>query len=147
MALFEAILWNLAIMIRDALDIFPVFMRVMWRPRLAALLMVRFRAEPRGVAYISTRSYRIKYANPVLIRELGYSQRELASVNFLALVHPDDLERTETKAAQMLRTGEVAVGFTNRYRRKDGTYSLLRWRAMPVGDWWVCECEVLKNVS
>jgi diguanylate cyclase (GGDEF)-like protein/PAS domain S-box-containing protein len=57
---------------------------------------------------------------------LGYSGVELRAQPFVALVHPDDRERTESEAGALF-DGEQTVGFENRYRAKDGSWHWLRW--------------------
>jgi len=61
---------------------------------------------------------------------LGHSIEELLSVPFLTWVHPDDADATTEVFASLL--GEVSarvVGFTNRYRHKDGSWRWLQWNA------------------
>jgi len=43
-------------------------------------------------------------------------------------VHPDDIDRT-MDAYNEQRKGGKAIGFINRYRRKDGQYVTLEWYA------------------
>lgn len=64
---------------------------------------------------------------------LGYSPEEMRSVPFIDLVHPDDRERTEAKAASIFE-GIEAVGFENRYRAKDGSWRWLRWSSILAPD-------------
>jgi PAS domain S-box-containing protein len=63
---------------------------------------------------------------------LGYSLDELQDQKFLDFVHPDDLKST-LEAINSLSNGEDILNFTNRYRRKDGTYIYLEWRSRPQG--------------
>ncbi|MBK1986579.1 PAS domain S-box protein [Sphaerospermopsis aphanizomenoides BCCUSP55] len=63
---------------------------------------------------------------------LGYSLDELQDRKFLDFVHPDDLEST-LEAIKTLSNGEDILNFTNRYRRKDGSYIYLEWRSRPQG--------------
>ena len=64
---------------------------------------------------------------------LGYSVEELEGVEMITLVHPDDVEDTLAQMAEADLRGEVR-SFINRYRRKDGVYRSLEWRAKRVGD-------------
>jgi diguanylate cyclase (GGDEF)-like protein/PAS domain S-box-containing protein len=64
---------------------------------------------------------------------LGYTPEEMRSVPFIDLVHPDDRERTEAKAASIFE-GIEAVGFENRYRAKDGSWRWLRWSSILAPD-------------
>ncbi len=66
-------------------------------------------------------------------RTLGFQRNELLARKFLEFVHPDDQASTLEAVTQLAAQQEV-VGFTNRYRRKDGEYRWLEWRATPVGN-------------
>jgi PAS domain S-box-containing protein len=61
---------------------------------------------------------------------LGYSVNELNGRKFLDFVHPDDLEST-LEAIKSLSEGSEVLNFTNRYRKKDGSYIDLEWRSKP----------------
>lgn len=65
--------------------------------------------------------------------KLGFTIQELYQLNFMDLVHPDDLSSTNT-ALKRLSSKENILNFTNRYRCKDGTYRYLEWRAIPSRD-------------
>ncbi len=65
-------------------------------------------------------------------RALGYALPELQGQRLFDLVHPDDVEATRKTVADLAAGGHV-VGFTNRYRRKDGSYLWLEWRSAPSG--------------
>jgi PAS domain S-box-containing protein len=69
--------------------------------------------------------------NRVWEDELGYSREELLSRPYLEFVHPDDRNRTATEASR-LDGGEHTWMFENRYRRSDGAYIWLSWRATPL---------------
>ncbi len=71
--------------------------------------------------------------NPEWERVLGYPIAELEGHSFLALVHPDDLERTQ-QAISRLETQEEILSFENRYRCKDGSYRWIEWRSRAQGD-------------
>ena len=67
---------------------------------------------------------------------LGYPLSELEGGAMLPLIHPDDLEATRAEMAR-IEGGEFSdevFGFINRYRRKDGEYRKLEWRAKRRGD-------------
>jgi PAS domain S-box-containing protein len=61
---------------------------------------------------------------------LGYDLGELNNQSFMELVHPDDVNATLAAMAN-LRSGSDVLNFTNRYRKKDGSYIDLEWRATP----------------
>lgn len=71
--------------------------------------------------------------NPEWVSVLGYSEDELRASNSIDFVHPDDLENTFVNIKR-LRNHQMVENFQNRYRRKDGTYRWLEWRAIPKGD-------------
>ncbi|SFI96621.1 ATP-binding protein [Caulobacter sp. UNC279MFTsu5.1] len=64
---------------------------------------------------------------------LGYSIDELVGAPLLPLLHPDDVAATKAHMNQANTSGEV-TGFVNRYRRRDGEYRQLEWRARRSGD-------------
>jgi PAS domain S-box-containing protein len=68
--------------------------------------------------------------NPAWERTLGFSIAELTSKPFIEFVHPDDRERTLAQNA-LVRGGERAVAFENRYLCADGSFRWLRWNAAP----------------
>jgi PAS domain S-box-containing protein len=71
-----------------------------------------------------------KRTNPAFERVLGWSEEELLEHPFFALVHPDDIERTEREVAR-LAEGIPTISFENRFRCKDGSYTWLRWTSYP----------------
>lgn len=68
--------------------------------------------------------------NPAWTAMLGWSEDELLATNFLALIHPDDVERTIAELAK-LEQGARTFRFENRFRSKDGSYRLISWTAVP----------------
>jgi PAS domain S-box-containing protein len=62
-------------------------------------------------------------------RTLGFTQEELKSQRMFEFVHPDDRERT-LEQNRIVRSGGKALGFENRYVRKDGSYRWFRWNAI-----------------
>jgi PAS domain S-box-containing protein/putative nucleotidyltransferase with HDIG domain len=67
--------------------------------------------------------------NPAWEGLLGYSEKELLSLPYLALVHPEDRDRTRREAACLLGGEECTAIFENRYRARDGSYRWLSWTA------------------
>lgn len=71
--------------------------------------------------------------NPAFVRILGWSPEQLATMPFLDLVHPGDVERTQAEFDKLL-SGQPTLRFENRYRRVDGDYRWLAWAAAPLPD-------------
>lgn len=61
---------------------------------------------------------------------LGWTKEELSAEPFVSFVHPDDVELTNTEAAKIAE-GATAIEFTNRYRKVDGDYIWISWKAAP----------------
>jgi PAS domain S-box-containing protein len=74
-----------------------------------------------------------KSVNPSFERVLGFSFKELLSIPFLDLVHPDD-RQTTLKQIERLSRGVPTIAFENRYRCKDGSYRWLEWNARPLAE-------------
>jgi PAS domain S-box-containing protein len=64
---------------------------------------------------------------------LGWSEGELCSKPFIEFVHPDDVNRTAEKTADLSQGGDT-VEFLNRYATKDGGWRWLEWNASGVVD-------------
>lgn len=60
---------------------------------------------------------------------LGHATEALLSRPYLDFVHPDDVARTRAEAGRLAGGGNASIGFQNRYRKADGTYCWLRWKA------------------
>ncbi|MBE0646078.1 MAG: PAS domain S-box protein [Bacteroidetes bacterium] len=73
-----------------------------------------------------------RHLNRVWETTLGYTHEELEGRQFLELVHPDDLQST-LDAIAALSDQVPVIGFTNRYRCKDGSYRWIEWRSAPAG--------------
>ncbi len=68
--------------------------------------------------------------NPAFERALGMPAKELLAVPFISFLHPDDVDATVAEVVR-LKDGTPTLTFTNRYRRHDGTYVRLHWKAYP----------------
>ena len=73
-----------------------------------------------------------RHLNKTWETTLGYSIDELEGKLFLDFVHPDDLQPTLDAIASLSDQVPV-IGFTNRYRCKDGSYRWIEWRSAPSG--------------
>jgi PAS domain S-box-containing protein len=78
-----------------------------------------FRNAALGMAIANVDARGIR-ANPAFCRLVGYGERELRSLDFATLTHPEDIEATYEGDERLLR-GEVAdYQLEKRYVRKDG---------------------------
>jgi PAS domain S-box-containing protein len=73
---------------------------------------------------------RFKRINPAFERVLGWPSDQLLTQPFLDFVHPDDQSETVAEVSK-LGSGQTTLSFTNRYRRKDGSYIKLHWTSYP----------------
>ena len=73
----------------------------------------------------------LKRINPAWKDVLGFSEAELLSRPSSEFVHADDRAAT-CEAVRRCQSGEGVVAFENRYRRRDGAYRWLQWRARRV---------------
>jgi PAS domain S-box-containing protein len=71
---------------------------------------------------------------PAWERALGYSLSELHSHPFADFVHPDDVSRMWAELNRLTEDGPETVGFESRFRRRDGGYVWLEWRARQDSD-------------
>ena len=67
--------------------------------------------------------------NPAWERVLGWTPEELTATPYLDFVHRDDRAATIAEGERMA-SGEVMMGFENRYLAKDGSYRWLNWSAV-----------------
>jgi diguanylate cyclase (GGDEF)-like protein/PAS domain S-box-containing protein len=74
--------------------------------------------------------------NPAWEQVLGWTREEIQAQPIQALMHPDDVE--QTLALLLAGSHEPAhmENFTNRYRRRDGSWRWLLWSARCDGDTW-----------
>lgn len=77
---------------------------------------------------------RINRVNKAWTSVLGYTVEELEGIEMISLIHPDDVRDTLSEMARIDDTDGTVWGFVNRYRRKDGQYRSLEWRAQRVGE-------------
>ena len=75
--------------------------------------------------------------NPAWSQALGWSRDEIVGRTSEWLEHPEDSAATRAEVAR-LGQGEPTVEFVNRFRRRDGSYATLSWRAVPVHDRLYC---------
>ncbi len=66
--------------------------------------------------------------NPACQQLWGYSQEELIGRQYIQLVVPEDVPKTNEAAAKIM-AGEKVTDFENRYRHKDGSHVHVMWSA------------------
>jgi PAS domain S-box-containing protein len=84
-----------------------------------ARLRLMFEGAATGIA-VTDLDGRFVYANPSYCRTMGYSEAELAGLDFHSITHPDDRAASEAARARLLTGAEPVVVFEKRYLRKDG---------------------------
>jgi PAS domain S-box-containing protein len=82
---------------------------------------------------ISNTEGRFLRLNPEWEKLLAYPLSEMEGRFFMDFVHKDDVPRTR-EALSALARGENVFSFHNRYRRSDGEYRSLEWRAHVLED-------------
>ncbi|HYF56768.1 MAG TPA: PAS domain-containing protein [Salinarimonas sp.] len=75
----------------------------------------------------------LKAINPAWERLLGYSETELLTMPFAALIHPDDAAAAAKVIAGLAR-GEPLARFEDRLVAKDGRVVWIAWAAVAEGD-------------
>lgn len=66
--------------------------------------------------------------NDVFVTALGYSKEQLLSKNFYELMHPDDIQETQSTVTR-IKAGGKAKNFENRYQHANGSFKVLSWSA------------------
>lgn len=69
--------------------------------------------------------------NPIWEQTLGFSQEELFSQPFMALVHPEEKASVLAEAQKLIHGIEI-ISFESRYRCRDGSYRWFLWTATPL---------------
>ncbi len=102
------------------------------RRRAEAELEEIFTVSPEPVCLASYEGSFLRL-NPAWSTVLGWSVSELLAIKFIDLVHPEDQARTIAEAASVA-AGKPSHNFENRYRCKDGSFRILRWRSAVVAE-------------
>jgi PAS domain S-box-containing protein len=89
----------------------------MWRLSTDIMLVADFEAT-------------IVAVNPAWTAVFGWEEQELLGLNFMTLIHPDDLAATIAEVGK-LSEGVTTFSFENRYQGRDGTYRTISWTAVP----------------
>ncbi len=69
---------------------------------------------------------RFKRVNQAFTSILGFTSKELHSLNLVGLVHPNDVRVTEA-ALERLQSGERIIHFENRLLCREKSYRLIAW--------------------
>ncbi len=79
---------------------------------------------------------RVLKASSSWLTKLGHDPAEMEGQKLLRLVHPEDMPGTLNSVIEVenRKDGDAVVGYTNRYRHKDGHYLTFEWRAQRLGD-------------
>jgi PAS domain S-box-containing protein len=89
----------------------------MWRLSTDIMLVADFEAT-------------IVAVNPAWTRVFGWEEQELLGLNFMTLIHPDDIQATLAEVGK-LSEGATTFSFENRYQGRDGAYRTISWTAVP----------------
>jgi PAS domain S-box-containing protein len=74
-----------------------------------------------------------KKVNQAVLQKFEYSETELFSQPISSFMHPDDMELTASKRAELL-SGKALVNFQNRYITKSGNFIWLQWTSVYIPD-------------
>src|SRR5438093_6877024 len=103
------------------------------RDRLAAE-NARWFAMASGLLCVTDLDGNFTRVNPAWTEMLGYAERELLNRPVIALVHPDDLDRTITRIEALAEQPSEVVNLENRFRADDGSWHWLSWTARSDGE-------------
>jgi diguanylate cyclase (GGDEF)-like protein/PAS domain S-box-containing protein len=79
---------------------------------------------------------RFTLLNPAWEQVLGWTIEELQEMPMQELVHPDDIEQTQSLMLAGSHHPAQLENFTNRYHHRDGSWRWLLWSARCDGDAW-----------
>lgn len=97
------------------------------------LEMFQFFELTPDLVFIAGRDGYFRNVNQAVLDTLGYTKEELFSLPINHFLHPDDVELTNSKRAELL-TGKALVNFDNRYMTKSGKVVWLHWTSIYVPD-------------
>tara|TARA_R110002072_G_scaffold186291_1_gene343165 strand:+ start:1189 stop:3012 length:1824 start_codon:yes stop_codon:yes gene_type:complete len=86
----------------------------------------RFFDESLDMLCIANTAGRFLNVNDSFSRVLGYPKSVFLSDSFLALIHTDDIEKTQKEMAK-IEAGENSLSFENRYQHINGHYLTFSW--------------------
>ena len=77
--------------------------------------------------FVAEKSGAFTKVNPAFTTQLGWSEKEMLSKNWIEFVHPDDVIRAEK--ASVIGDEKPLNGFISRFITKSGKYVKLKWYA------------------
>ena len=84
---------------------------------------------------VFSRGGRMGVTNPAWQKVLGWDAESLRNIEFIDLVHPGDIARTEQESEREWNDVETTrIGFENRLRCRDGSYRWIEWTSRRRGD-------------
>ena len=96
----------------------------------------RFRAiyerAPIGVALMDSASGRFLQVNPMYCEIVGYSQREMLTLDFMNITHPEDLQRDLYEMSRVGRGESNYYKIEKRYVRKNGSTAWVQLHVVPL---------------
>ena len=75
--------------------------------------------------------------NDEFITLLGYSKEYLLKNKFIDFVHIDDIEKTIKEYGEIINKKKTTINFSNRYKKKNGVYINLDWKALIEDDGYI----------
>jgi PAS domain S-box-containing protein len=82
----------------------------------------------RELLVISDFEGRFLHVSPAWTATLGWTSAELCAGSSLDFIHPEDRALTRTVVQRLRESGRL-IAFQNRFRRRDGAFRALSWRA------------------
>jgi PAS domain S-box-containing protein len=77
------------------------------------------------IVTIVTSDGRVRYESPSVDRILGYGESELIGRNVFEMIHPEDLQKSRTAFAEVVRNRDTALSADFRFPHKDGSWRVL----------------------
>ncbi len=88
----------------------------------------------RDILAVSNAEGRFLNLSPAWERITGIPVEQAIGRLFTDFIHPDDIAHTAANGGELLNAGQPINDLENRYRRADGSWAWLSWRAAPHSD-------------
>ena len=79
------------------------------------------------IVIISTPEGEIRRVNKKTLEVLGYTEKELYSLNYYQIVFPEDLKKIEELKSSTKQSGEIVIDFICKVQKKSGEYIPLKF--------------------